>query len=126
MTVKSTSNNTKLRNVGFMFLGIAVLLFKGHYAGPLDEAVHSYAGNVAVSFAVYFLALHVPVYPKFRRLVSAGLAITAVTLFELFDGFGVLSNVYDPMDFVANAGGVFLALAIDTALAFCRRATANV
>jgi hypothetical protein len=126
MTVKSTSNNTKLRNVGFIFLGIAVLLFKGYYTGPLDEAVHSYAGNVAVSFAVYFLALHVPVYPKFRRLVSAGLAITAVTLFELFDGFGVLSNVYDPMDFVANAGGVFLALAIDTALAFCRRATANV
>jgi hypothetical protein len=119
-------DTTKLRHVGLILLGVAVLLLKGHYAGLLDEAVRSYAGNLAVSFAVYFLALQVTVYPGFRRLVAAGLAFVVVTLFELFDGFGVMSNVYDPLDFISNAAGVLLALAIDTAPGFRRRKTKNV
>ncbi len=106
---------TKTRNVFFVLLGVAVLILKRRYSGPFQEAVVSYAGNVCVSFAVYFI-LHLPFHVGARRLLTAGLALGVVELFEAFDGFGVMTNVYDPVDFVANAVGVALALAVDTAL----------
>lgn len=107
-----------MRNIVFVMLGVAVLVFKRHYSGPFEAVIHSYAGNVAVSFAVYFNALFVPVQSRYKRLWAAGLALAAVELFEVFDGFGIMSNVYDTMDLVANAAGVSLALVVDTALAF--------
>jgi hypothetical protein len=36
-----------------------------------------------------------------------------VEAFELFDDFGVMSNVSDPRNLVANAGGVALGLGVD-------------
>jgi hypothetical protein len=107
---------TKTRTVFFVLLGIAALMLKRHYAGPLQEIVHSYGGNTAVSFAVYFIALHLPAPPGAKRLLTAAFALVVVDLFEALDGFGVMANVYDPVDFVANAVGVALALAVDTGL----------
>jgi hypothetical protein len=49
-----------------------------------------------------------------RKLLTAGLALTVVELFEATNGFGVMTNVYDPVDFAANAVGVALALAVDS------------
>lgn len=112
---------TTLRNLAFIMLGVAVLVFKRHYSGPFEAAIHDYAGNVAVSFAVYFNALFGPVQFKYKRLLAAGLALAAVELFEVFDGFGIMANVYDSIDLVANAAGVLLALIVDTALAFPHR-----
>ena len=43
----------------------------------------------------------------------AGLALAAVWGFEATDGFWVMSNVYDPWDFVADAVGVGVALGVD-------------
>ncbi len=109
---------TTVRNLVFIMLGVAVLVLKRHYSGPLEDVVRSYAGNVAVSFAVYFNALFTPVQSRYKRLWAAALALAAVELFEVFDGFGIMSNVYDSMDLVANAVGVLLALGVDTALSF--------
>lgn len=36
-----------------------------------------------------------------------------VELFEVTNGFAVMHNTYDPVDLVANAAGVGLALAVD-------------
>jgi hypothetical protein len=109
---------TIMRNIVFVMLGVAVLVFKRHYSGPFEAVIHAYAANVAVSFAVYFNALFVPIQSRYKRLWAAGLALAAVELFEVFDGFGIMTNVYDSIDLVANAVGVLLALAVDTALAF--------
>jgi len=114
----SGSGMTMMRNFVFVMLGVAVLVFKRHYSGPFEPVIHAYAANVAVSFAVYFNALFVPRQSKYKRLWAAGLALAAVELFEVFDGFGIMTNVYDSIDLVANAVGVLLALAVDTALAF--------
>jgi hypothetical protein len=57
-----------------------------------------------------------------RRPFAAGLALTVVELFEAFDGFGVMTNMYDPFDFFANALGVGLAVVVDTTLRFRTRA----
>ena len=46
--------------------------------------------------------------------MTAGLALAVVELFEATDGFKVMSNVYDPVDYTANAVGIALALLIDT------------
>jgi hypothetical protein len=47
------------------------------------------------------------------RLLAASLTLLAVELFEVTDGLGVMANTYDPIDFVANAAGVGLAVIVD-------------
>jgi hypothetical protein len=104
----------KTRNLFFVLLGVAVFLLKRSYAGPLQEAVHAYAGNVSVSFALYFNLSNLPLPVRFKKLLVATLTFAAVESFEVFDGFGVMSNTYDPLDLVANAVGIALAFGLDT------------
>jgi peptidoglycan/LPS O-acetylase OafA/YrhL len=106
-------NEKTVRNTAFVLLGVGGLLLKGIYAGPLEAAVHSWAGNVSVSFAVYFLGLIALGRRRHARLFAALLALAAVTAFEATDGFGVMTNVYDPLDYLANAVGIGLAIAVD-------------
>lgn len=105
------------RNVGFALLGALVLMLNGAYIGPLAEIVHSYAGNVAVSFGLYFAAVSSTRNGDRPRLWASGAVLVAVTAFELTDGFGLMANVYDPLDLVANAAGIGLAVAMDAATA---------
>lgn len=106
-----------VRNVFFILVGAAGLVLKGHYSGPYRQAVHSYGGNITASFAVYywsnFVVTLLPSSPRFRKVLTAGLALAVVELFEALDGFGVMMNTYDPFDFAANAAGIALALAVD-------------
>jgi len=113
---------TKARNVFFVLLGVAGLVLKGHYSGPYQQGVRSYGGNIAASFAVYFVVTHLPLNPRFRKLLTTGLALAVVELFEAFNGFGVMTNVYDPADFVANAVGIAMAVALDTVASHYGRA----
>jgi hypothetical protein len=106
--------NFQVRTVFFVFIGIVILLLKRHYTGPLAEAVYAYAGNVSVSFAVYFIVGVTARKRHLGKLLTAGVALLVVELFEATNGFGVMSNVYDQMDFIANAVGVGIALAVDT------------
>jgi hypothetical protein len=107
----------RARNVLFVLLGVAGLLAKPHYHGDGADLVHSYVGNLSVSFAIYFNARLVPWPPGRALLLSAACALVAVEAFELTNGFGVMSNTYDPLDLVANAVGVGLAVAVDAATA---------
>jgi hypothetical protein len=107
------TRNFEARNVLFALIGAAALVLKGHYSGPFEELVFSYAGNVTASFAVYFIVGFLPFDPRFRKLLSAGVALLVVQLFEALDGFGVMTNVYDRIDFAANAVGIGLALLTD-------------
>jgi hypothetical protein len=104
------------RNLLFVLLGVGVFLLRRLYTGPLQEVVHAYAGNVSVSFALYFVLLNLQVPFRIRRLTAATLAFAAVELFEAFNGFGVMANYYDPVDFAANAVGIALALGLDAVL----------
>jgi len=106
----------KTRNVLFVLFGIAVLILKQHYAGPADEIVRAYAGNLSVSFAVYFLFANLEYPVKFKKLLAAASALAVVELFEAFDGFGIMQNTYDPLDFLVNAFGVALAFWLDGTL----------
>jgi len=101
------------RNVFFVLLGVTALVLKKHYSGPFVETVYSYGGNVSASFAVYFIIGISSFGRRFGKLVTAGFALLIVELFEATNGFGVMTNMYDRFDFVANAVGVGLALAID-------------
>ena len=101
------------RNVVFVLMGVGVLVLKHSYRGPLSTIYASYAGNVAVSFAVYFLVLIAASRWTYGRILAAVLALVAVELFEITNGFGIMSNVYDQFDLLANALGVGLAIAVD-------------
>jgi hypothetical protein len=103
----------RVLRVALVLAGAAGLLLLGRYAGPGQVLVRSYAGNLCVSFALYFVATFLPWPGRFGRLLSAGLALAAVELFEATGGFGVAANTYDPLDFAANAVGVGLALGLD-------------
>ena len=104
----------KVRNLIFILVGVAFFLLKRRYEGPLDTIVHSYLGNLSVSFAVYFVFANLELPQKVRRLVPAAAALVVVELFEALDGFGIMANTYDPVDFVVNAAGIALALWLDT------------
>ena len=111
----------KTRNVFFVLLGVAVLLSKRSYVGPLQEIVYAYAGNLSISFALYFVFSKLQVPLRFKRFVAASLALMAVELFEAFDGFGITANTYDPIDFLANAVGIAVAFGLDTLLGARRK-----
>ena len=106
-----------IRNVTLAVLGAFVLVVKAAYQGPLQEAVYAWAGNLAVSFALYFALLNTTVRWSRPRLYAAGLTLLVVEAFEATGGFGVMANVYDPFDFIANAAGVGLAVLVDIATA---------
>jgi hypothetical protein len=104
-----------LRNVALAVLGAGVLVLESACVGPFGDVLHAYAGNVAVSFALYFAALNATARSRRPRLIAAALTLLAVEAFEAADGFDVLDSVVDPVDFVANAAGVGLAAIVDVA-----------
>jgi len=103
----------KTRNVALVLAGVAVLLLRGHYDGWGAPVVRSYAGNFSISFAVYFMLRLPPAPWGTKRWLAAGLALTAVSLFEATNGFGVTANTYDRWDFVANGAGIVVAWGVD-------------
>ena len=111
----------RTRSVFLVFVGVAGLLLKGSYAGPSMEFVQSYIGNVSVSFSVYFIWLNVASRWRNGKVLCALLALATVNLFESLDGFGIMTNVYDPWDHLANTIGVAVALVVDTALDLWKR-----
>ncbi|MBN1461531.1 MAG: hypothetical protein JXA57_18535 [Armatimonadetes bacterium] len=104
---------TKARNVALAFAGAAVLVLEGHYAGPLDQVVHAYAGNFAASFALYFAVVSATERHAHPRLAAAVVTLIAVTAFEVSDGFHLMANVYDAVDLFANAVGVGFGVGVD-------------
>jgi hypothetical protein len=104
----------KIRNVSFILLGVILLVLKQKYSGPYIEIVKSYLGNFSVSFAVYFIVEFNDHLWKTNKVITAIIAIVVVSLFELTNGFGVMTNVYDKIDLLVNLAGVLLALVLDS------------
>ena len=105
--------NEKLRNVIFVLCGVLLLVLKRNYNGPYIEFVKSYLGNFSVSFSVYFIVGFNAKYWKTNKFITAFIALAIVSLFELTNGFGVMTNVYDVFDLLANFFGISLAFALD-------------
>ena len=115
--INSTINNKqKVRNVLFILFGVLVLLLKQIYNGPALEIVKSYSGNLSISFAVYFLLCFSSDHWKQNKLITAIISLIIVELFEITNGFGIMTNTYDVIDLFANLIGVTLALAVDQLL----------
>lgn len=107
----------KARNLVCVFIATGVFLLKGAYSGPFAEFVHAYGGNLSVSFALFFVFRNLNLPERLVRLLPAVIVLVVVELFEIFDGFGLMVNTYDPFDLVANAMGVALGFWLDYALA---------
>ncbi len=103
----------KIRNVSFILSGVLLLILKQKYNGPNPEIIKSYLGNFSVSFAVYFIIQFNDHLWKTNKVITALIAIVVVSLFELTDGFGVMTNVYDTLDLLVNFAGILLALVLD-------------
>ena len=106
----------KVRNVLFVLLGVLVLLLKHSYNGPGQEIVQSYCGNLSISFSIYFIICFSSDHWKQNKLITAIISLTIVELFELTNGFGIMTNTYDTTDLFANLIGIILALAVDQLL----------
>jgi hypothetical protein len=103
----------RARNTFFILLGVTGLILKSQYSGPFSDVVLSYGGNLSASFAVYFIVRLTVAVVRLNRVASAVIALLIVELFEATNGFGVMTNTYDPFDFLANALAVALAVAVD-------------
>jgi asparagine N-glycosylation enzyme membrane subunit Stt3 len=116
MSTSTISNKQKARNVLFILLGVLLLLLKHSYNGSGQEIVKSYFGNLSISFAVYFLISFSSDHWKQNKLITAIISLTIVELFEITNGFGIMTNVFDIIDLIANLIGVILALVCDKLL----------
>jgi len=116
MSTSNTSNKQKVRNVLFILLGVSILLLKQIYNGPGLEIVKSYSGNLSISFAVYFLICFNSNHWKKNKLITAIISLIIVELFEITNGFGIMTNVFDIIDLFVNLVGIILALALDQLL----------
>jgi hypothetical protein len=105
-------SSLQIRNFLFIALGIFILLYKRHYYGLFADLAYNQGSNFSVSFAIYLIGLLGFSSFSHPRLLAAIGALLAVELFELLNGFGVMANVYDPWDVLANALGIGLALGI--------------
>lgn len=103
---------SRTHDVLLVLAGMVGLLAKKWLAPALGGLTLSYFGNLAASFSVYFL-VRMALGAKFGRLAVAGIALAVVETFELTNGFGVMSNVYDPFDYPANALGIAAAILVD-------------
>ena len=119
------------RTLVMVILGVTCLLLKRWFTKYLGDLAFSYVGNLSASFAVYFLvsytaklsaatAVHLPIsippMPKLTHVMVAAVALIVVESFEFTNGFGIMSNVYDPLDYLANAIGIGLAICVDLGL----------
>ncbi len=105
--------NEKLRYITFIMLGVLLLVIKQHYTGAYVDFVKSYLGNFSISFAVYFIVGFSAKLWKANKFITAVFALAVVTMFEITNGFGVMINVYDKMDLLANLFGILVALSVD-------------
>ncbi len=91
-----------------------------HYTGPYPVFVNGYLIDILLPFAVYFLLCLMaenvfwlrPAYVKAIGVVGFG---ACVELSQYFD-FPIFGSTFDPLDMVAYAGGVTLALLCDVIL----------
>ena len=97
----------------FVLLGVILLVLKQKYNGPYPEIINSYLGNFSISFAVYFIIEFNDNLWKKNKVITAIIAIAIVSLFELTNGFSVMTNVYDTFDLLVNIVGVLLAITLD-------------
>jgi len=109
------SKPVRVRNIFLILIGVVGLLLKRWMAVSIGEAAYCYLGNLSVSFAVYFI-ISIGARRRFSKLLLVWAALTVVEAFELTNGFGIMSNVYDPLDLLANAIGIVFALAMDVVL----------
>ena len=105
-------NAKRVRYVLFVLLGVAGLLGKSWLSSDLPEFVFSYTGNLAVSFSVYFI-VRLATEGRLHQILSAAVAMLIVGIFEVTDGFGVMANVYDLIDLLADALGIIIAVSVD-------------
>jgi len=111
-------SRSRLYDISLVLLGVVALVTKRHINFGI---VQSYGGNIAASFSAFFL-LKLPFLPtKVQAAAAAALALLATELFEATNGFGFMSNTYDPADYLANATGVALAATVNTALQLATR-----
>ena len=117
---------SRARDLVFILLGVLVLVMKRQLAQLGGTIVRDYGGNVAASFAAFFV-LKLPAIPSGLRLAVATASSLLVTeLFEATSGFGFMSNTYDPGDYLANALGVGLALGVEAIMLLVSRPRASV
>ena len=119
-TVKKDSlmHRSQLLNYAFFLIGVMGLLLVFWYSGPFFNLVHSYGGNLTACFAFYFLIRPTAAQVTSSRVASALVALLVAGLFEATGGFfGMMTNIYDPWDYLANTLGVALAVVVDISVA---------
>jgi hypothetical protein len=104
----------RVRSILLVLISVAGLLLKSWFSDSLPDFAVTYMGNLSVSFAVYFV-VRLAAHGRLSRILCAIIALLVVELFEATNGFGVMTNVYDHLDYVANALGVALGVGVDIA-----------
>lgn len=126
MTATNALIRSRVRDLLFVLLGVVGLVMKGQLARLGGPLLQDYGGNVAASFAAFFVLKFPVARLRTRLVIAAALALLASELFEVTDGFGFMSNTYDPGDYLANVIGIGLALGVEGIVLFTSRLRSGV
>jgi len=102
----------KTRYIIFILVGVLVSILKHKYDSPYVEFVKSYAGNFAVSLAVFFIFLFVLIN-LMEQIFTAFITLLVVELFEITYAFSIITNTFDSNGIIVNILGVSEALGLD-------------
>jgi hypothetical protein len=112
---KEAKSILRIRNFLMILIGVIGLLLKKWIADSVPDFVYAYMGNFTVSYAIYFLINNAVDnrFNRFNRFITALIALAIVESFEFTNGYGVMTNVYDVIDYLANALGIAFAFIVD-------------
>ncbi len=103
----------KTRNVAFIFVGVIGLLGVRFYSGPLETLVHSHGANLTFSFGAYFILKFIKLPLIENKYMNGAYTFMGVSAQEIAQAFGRYPGIFDPLDFIANAFGICVAMIVD-------------
>ena len=106
----------KKRNVILILVVLSGLLLVRFYTGPMEIFVHSHGANITFSFGAYFILKFIKLPLNNHRIVNGAYTFLGVSAQEIAQAFGQYPGVFDPLDFLANASGILIAMIMDTFL----------
>ena len=104
-----------MRNRNLVLLAVSVIgiLFVSLYSGTFSSYLQAYGANVSLGLGMYFLLQFFKIPGIDRIPTNAVYAMVFTGAQEIAQFVKLNPGSFDPWDFLANGGGILLAMLID-------------
>lgn len=103
----------RIRSIVLMAISVVGILLVSFYSGTFSLFVQGYGANLFFGFGMYFLLQLFKIPDIHRPTTNAVYAVVFSGAQEMAQFIGLSPGVFDPWDFLANGGGILLAMGVD-------------